>query len=268
MQGYLTFAQNSKYGDYLKMAYAQALSLNLHGKTNFTVAITPDQPVPDKYREIMNVIDIPWRDESASFELKFQNEWKSIHITPYDETIKTDADMLFLDDISTWFNDMPSLWHSTPMDLNGVPIINSAHRKKFKDLPSVYSAIFFFKKDTISYEFFNYAKEIFHNWSSFRDKLIPLYPSEQPSTDLVYSMAYYLMNKSEDRPDSRMFYHMKSELLWAEADAPWTGLVPYYFTKECKLWVQNTQIHKPIHYHDKSFLTDIIIEKMEKKLGL
>ena len=60
--------------------------------------------MPAAYRAVFDeVIDVPWIDEAQQSDWKLENEWKAFHVTPYQETIKLDADMLFVSDISGWW---------------------------------------------------------------------------------------------------------------------------------------------------------------------
>src|SRR5689334_16550107 len=105
-RGFLTFAQNGET-DYLRLAYGLALSLKATQKRTpyLAVAITPGMTVPEHYRTVFDeVIDIPWGDLAEYDDWKLANEWKAFHLTPYEQTIKLDADMLFLSDIDDWWD--------------------------------------------------------------------------------------------------------------------------------------------------------------------
>jgi hypothetical protein len=65
---------------------------------------------------------------------------------------------------------------------------------------------------------------------------------------------------------------MKSQLQNVQAGLhlreAWTDMMPYYFTDNCDLIIENHRQLLPVHYHVKDFMTDAMITTMEKKLGL
>ena len=108
-KGFFTIAQNSGETDYVRMAYALALSLRCSQKTvkNLSIGITPGTKIDQKYAWAFdNIIEIPWNDHAADSSWKLENEWKTYHMSPYDETVKLDCDMLFFNDIAAWWDAM------------------------------------------------------------------------------------------------------------------------------------------------------------------
>ena len=150
-RGFLVFAQNSET-DYLRLAYALALSLK---KTQtipwLAVVVTPGTAIPDDYREVFDeIIDVPWLDEASISGWKLENEWKAFHVTPYEETIKLDADMLFTNDILEWWEILSrqDVWAATDVETyRGDLIVSDYFRKTFtaNDLPNIYTAFMYFK---------------------------------------------------------------------------------------------------------------------------
>jgi len=100
-KGFLTLAQNGKY-DYVKMAYVLSMSLKLTQKkiNKLSIIVNKDSEIPEKYK--------PWFDEiifveKPEEEWKIQNKCNYFWLTPYDETIVLDTDMLFFNDIDIWW---------------------------------------------------------------------------------------------------------------------------------------------------------------------
>jgi hypothetical protein len=221
-RGYLTFAQNGDT-DYLRMAYALALSLKAtQGETipHLSVVITPGMNVPDKYRAVFDeVIDVPWLDEARESSWKLENEWKAYHATPYKETVKLDADMLFLSDVSHWWSTFESdLFACTQVETyRGQLATSDFYRKTFtaNQLPNVYSAFTFFRYSDMAQEFFELCEIIFHNWQKFFHEYLE--PDTRPkvvSTDVVFALAMKLLDLSETCTSSYLpaprFVHMRS----------------------------------------------------------
>ena len=57
-------------------------------------------------------------------------------------------------------------------------------------------------------------------------------------------------------------------LLLLSSQKNWTKHIGAYFSKDCDLKIGNYKQTLPFHYQDKEFLTDEIIVKLEKKIGL
>ena len=102
-KGFLVLAQNTDDVDYVKQAYALALSIKFSQTTVTSISLVTNNIVPAEYLEVFdNVIPIPWYKEGTRYQA--ENRWKLYHVTPYAETIVLDTDMLLLEDISEWWN--------------------------------------------------------------------------------------------------------------------------------------------------------------------
>jgi hypothetical protein len=283
-RGFFTIAQGPQY---LHLAYGLALSLRLsqaeHGLLSVGVTPAERSSIPAKYLEVFDeVIDIPWEDHAAKSSWKLENEWKAIYMTPYDETIKLDADMLFLSDISGWWNNLAlseGVFCTKPRTYRGDVITDDFYRKTFTEnsLPNVYTAMFYFKKTDVNFELFKLAEFIFNNWERcFYEWLGPEHRPPLVSTDVVFAMAAKMLEYGElnQLPLSIVptFVHMKSRLQGWPTDAfmteDWTKMINHHFSNDCSLKIGNYVQHLPLHYHVKDFLTDAIIGKLERRLGV
>lgn len=283
-RGYFTIAQGEAYQ---RLAYACALSLKIsqRGPSKMSIGVTEDEikKIPRKYKDIFDeVIEIPWEDHAKNSEWKLENEWKAIYMTPYDETIKLDADMLFPGDISHWWDHLAEsdgVFCTKPSTYRGDIITSDYYRKTFTEsnLPNVYSAFFYFKKNDLNFEFFKLSEFIFNNWERcFYEFLEPEHRPKFVSTDVVFAIAAKILDyESYNKlPESGIptFVHMKSRLQgWPDdqfMNEDWTKIVPSFFNHDCALKIGNYAQHLPLHYHSKHFVTDRMISLMEKKLGI
>lgn len=284
-RGFFTIAQGEQYQ---RMAYAAALSLKLsqpEGYSNLSIGVTADEidKVNPKYLEVFDtVVEIPWKDHAANSSWKLENEWKAIYMTPYDETIKLDADMLFPGDISGWWDLLAKsegVFCTKAMTYRGEVITSDFYRKTFteSDLPNVYTAMFYFKKTDANYELFKLAEMIFNNWERFfYDFLEPEHRPRFVSTDVVFALAAKILDYGSLNATPNLniptFVHMKSQLQnWPDDQfmiEDWTKIVRSYFGRDGSLIVGNYKQQLPFHYHVKDFLTDRMIGIMEKRLGI
>lgn len=284
-KGYFTIAQGE---DYQRMAYAMALSLKISQPEEFSklsIGVTTEEIklINPKYLEIFdNVVEIPWEDHAKNSTWKLENEWKVIHMTPYDETIKLDADMLFPSDISGWWDYLDKIngvFATQPRTYRGDIITNDYYRKTFTEsnLPNVYTTFFYFKKNDVNFELFKLAQFIFNNWERcFYEFLQPDNRPKIVSTDVVFAIAAKIMEYDQYNNlatvDIPTFVHMKSRLQdWPDDQfmvEDWTKMIPHYFNRDCSLKIGNYQQFLPFHYHVKDFISDKILTNMERKLGI
>ena len=117
-KGYIVIAQNSADTNYVRMAYALALSLKITQSkvSNLSICVEDKSTVPEKYKKVFDqVIEIPWTDDAKESDWKIDNKWKYYYMTPYDETVILDADMIFPTDVSHWWDSLEEkdVWATT-----------------------------------------------------------------------------------------------------------------------------------------------------------
>ena len=280
-KGFLSVAQNTSQIDYVRLAYAQALSIKATqaNVNEYAVMVTPGTDIPDKYKQVFDeVIDVPWGDMSSKTR-KFENEWKTYHITPWDETIKVESDILFTSDVTNWWRFLSDkeLWFTSDVHTYRNEVVYSrACRQMFDDngLPNVYNGLMFFKKCDLALSFFELAEIIFKNYSVFSKEILDKSRPLWPDTDTVYAMAVKLLEIEplvmQHNSYMPTFVHMKTELQnWMSFNSyDWTNQVHATFTDDLELKIGMYKQNLPVHYHVKSFITDEIIGKYERHLGI
>ena len=274
-KGYLIFAQNNKSDDYVRMAYVLAMSIKLTQKTISNVTLVTDIPdaVKHHWREVFDdVISIPWNDDAWFSSWKVENRWKLYTISPYDETVILDADMLFLSDVSHWWNYLSNhnmCFVTQSKTYRGEIANDSFYRQTFieNNLPNVYSAFFYFKKSDETSEYWNTVKTITLNWKPFYKKFLPLETPKRLSMDVVFALAAKIHGLSDDiisSFDYPTITHMKSHAQnWDVSDSKWNYQIGAYMNDNGLLKIGNYQQSGIFHYTEKDFLTDHILEIYE-----
>ena len=171
-KGYVTIAQRSGKINYLRMAYALALSLKATQSEvpHLSVLVTPGMKIPKKYAEVFDeVIEIPWGDDSKEYKWKIHNKWKVFHMTPYEETVLLDADMIFPTDVSHWWDSLyeKDAWFATtPVTYSGSAITPGAYRHEFvaNRLPMIYTAFAYFQQTDPAMELFRMVEQVYKQW--------------------------------------------------------------------------------------------------------
>ena len=156
-RGYIVIAQNSGDTDYLRMAYGLALSLKATQTTvsNLCVCVDKGTVIPKKYLEVFDqVVEIPWEDDAKDSDWKIDNKWKYYYMSPYDETVILDTDMVFPSDVSHWWDELSEkdIWACTNVKTyRGEQIVDNFYRRQMKlnNMPNVYTAFFYFKNTAV-----------------------------------------------------------------------------------------------------------------------
>lgn len=273
-KGFVVLAQNTDDIDYVRQAYALALSIKHSQCSVKNISIITNDVVPDAYKSIFeHIIEIPWGDSSAASRFKVENRWKIYHASPYTQTMVLDTDMLVLDDLSsfwTTFENYDVYYTGKVLDYRNKVITNDYYRKAFtaNDLPNFYSGLHYFKKGDFAKEFYSWVELITNNWELFYGNFVSEHYPGRPSMDISAALAGKIMQVSEKitniNHDPVTFTHMKSRVQgWTEPSDSWMQSVAVYFDDECRLKIGNFQQQGVFHYTEKNFLTDNIVEKLE-----
>jgi len=271
-KGYIVLAQNTTDTDYVQQAYALALSIHAT-QSETAISIITNDNVPQEYQEVFDqIIPIPWATDTEPTRYVAEHRWKIYNVTPYDETIVLDTDMLFLQDINDWWwycQDHDLLFCTTARDYKGDVIKNSIYRKTFiaNDLPNPYFALHYFKKSERAEYFYKTLEFVVNNWAWCYGKLAAEHFQNWLSMDLAAAIALELCgyNSSADVCSPLQFVHMKAGVQgWHPVPANWRQTIPYSFTKDGELTVGNIRQHHLFHYVEKDFIDLDVVQKLKR----
>ena len=174
--GYLLIVAEHETVDYLKLAYALALSIKNTQRPGFdqvALVINGKQKLTDLNSSWVFDHVIEWNQET------FWNgrSWMD-KLTPFEHTVCLDVDMLFLRDYSHWveyFIENSELYVANKSYTYRGELVEDTHyRKAFvkNNLPNLYSFYTYFKKDSkIAQEFFELGRLIIKNPIEFSNAL-------------------------------------------------------------------------------------------------
>jgi len=273
--GYLIVISKNDSVDYLKLAYALALSIKNTQQEGFdNVALVTDN-IEDvkklKSSWVFNEI-IEWNQETFWDGRSWMDK-----LSPWDNTICLDADMLFFRDYSHWaeyFIDNSELYiPNKSYTYRGEIVKDSYYRKTFElnDLPNLYSFYTFFKKDSeIAEEFFSLGRYILKNPNEFKNIFLEKYIPKVVGTDEAFSLAAKILDIQDDISYDLEFpkvVHLKPMI----QNWPWpadkvSDHVGFYFDLQGKLKIGNYQQQDIVHYNEKNYVTDEIISILEEIL--
>jgi hypothetical protein len=253
-KGFVILAENTKTVDYVSCAETLAHSIK---------KIMPDEKITLISTSLSNspyfdsIVTLPHGDLSPDSEWKLINDWQVYDASPYEYTIKLEADMYIPIDISYWWDVLVEreLVISTHIrDFRNQLSTVKTYRRFITDnkLPDTYNAITYFKKSELAKRFFMIVRDVFEHWEEYK-ALMKSDPKEIATTDWVYAIAAHIVGTENcTLPDFKQMsmIHMKRFV---------NSLVTEDWTKE--LVIETHDVLKintipqryPFHYHVKSF---------------
>jgi len=220
--------------------------------------------MPDANVTIITTDMLPYGDLAVDSDWKLINDWQVYEASPYDYTIKLEADMYIPRNIDHWWDvlkDRDVVVSNTIRNFKQ-EISDIRFYRRFIDdnkLPDVYNAITYFKKSDDSRYFFSLVREIFENWEEYK-KILKCNPNELASTDWVYALACHVMGVEKTTLPTfteMSMVHMKQYINGTPTEN-WTDTFIY----EClpnQIRVQTVPQQYPFHYHVKNFCDKIVL---------
>jgi len=275
-QGFLTIAQNTATVDYLTLAYVQAMNIkSLHPGAKCAVIVDNEtySKITHKHDRTFDfVIKLPYDENPTDSSWKLLNEYQACNLSPFKETIKLESDLLFTRNIDHWwdaFRFRDVVLSSGCKTYRQVASTSKAYRKFFvdNDLPDTYNGLMYFRYSQTAYEFFNLAKEILYSWDQLKVSVLKNCREDKPSTDVLYALTAKLYGVEKctiPTMDFINFVHLKPAINgWGTADFPWHHMVMSERDGDM-IRVNNLNQYHPVHYHDKNYITQDIIDYYER----
>lgn len=201
---------------------------------------------------------LPYGDQAPHTNWKLQNDWQVYDASPYDETIKLEADMIVPRNIEHWFDVMSAqdvVVCSKIRNFKGELSDCKVYRRFIDDnkLPDVYNAITYFKKSDTAEKFFTIVRDVFENWEEYKT-IFKCNPEEKCTTDWAYAIACHIVGVEKTTMpnfNELSMVHMKQ---WVNGlpTEDWTDTLVYEILPD-QLRVNTYPQSYPFHYHIKQF---------------
>jgi hypothetical protein len=267
--GFLSVACNTEQVDYLNLAYIQALCIKKTQKNNRYAVIVDKKThslIQDKHKKVFDyIIESPDHNFGP-----YGTEAFLFDLTPFKETIKLESDLLFTRSIDHWVN----AFRLRDLVLSigcknylGEQSQSRKYRKFFDDneLPDVYNGLMYFRFTKTAKDFFDQVKQIFAEWNTIVD-ILKNCREEQPSTDVVFALAANIIGRELCTIPSAEFVnfvHMKSAINNFDEDLNFDEVFVTEFN-EGMIRINNINQYHPLHYYNKNFVTQDMIEYYER----
>lgn len=272
--GFLTIAQNNDSTDYLKLAYFQALTIK-KAMPNSLYAVIVDEYtakyLSEEHKKVFDFVILMGEDYCTDEQIKMANEWQVFNLSPFKETIKLESDLLITRDISHWietFRLKDIILSLGCKNFKQETATSRFYRRIFdiNELPDIYNGLMYFKYSKVAANFFYTAKSIFSNWGYISKNVLKNAATQTASTDLVYALAAKIIgveNCTLPEIDFINFVHMKPAINdWSHT--PWHEQV-YYELDPPMLRINNVNQYYPVHYFEKNWVTDDLIEEYKNE---
>jgi hypothetical protein len=259
-KGYLLVAMGDNY---IKQACLCALSIK-KTQTLSNVSIMTSDIVPNNYKHLFDeIIEIPWWTSDRSFYGP-EHRWKVFHITPYEETIVLDTDTIFLNNVDYIWNSLQGYSVGFLTDVKtyrGTTVVDNFYRQVFvkNNLPNIYNAFHYFKKDDIALDYYKHLELVCKNSKEFYNIHLKKLKPKVTSMDVNHAIAILSSNLQTYEINSLNFIHMKSKVQgWKESNESWIHDIPFYFDDDYSLKIGNYQQSGVFHYVDHKFCNEVI----------
>jgi hypothetical protein len=195
---------------------------------------------------------LPHGDQAPDTDWKLQNDWQVYESSPYDETIKLEADMIIPQNISHWFD---------VMSVQDVVVSDCKVYRRFIDdnnLPDVYNAITYFKKSATAERFFGIVRNVFENWEDYK-VIFKCSPTEKCTTDWAYAIACHIIGIDKTTMPNFTELSMVHMKQWVNGlpSETWTDTLVYELLPN-QIRVNTYPQRYPFHYHVKSFSAKLL----------
>lgn len=259
-QGIVIIAQNTSKVDYIRCASVLAKSIRkTMPKINLSL-ITDDT---DFHPLFDQVIALPYGDLDKDGDWKLINDWQVYEASPYEYTIKLEADMYIPKSIEHWWDVLKTreLVVSTHIRNYKQEISTVRAYRQFIDdnnLPDCYNSITYFKKSDLAEKFFKIVKDVFVNWNEYKS-VLKCNIGEKCSTDWAYAIAAHIVGVENSTLPSfkeMSMIHMKQFVNELPSE-DWTDTLVYEILDH-SLRINTIPQLYPFHYHIKKFANKLI----------
>lgn len=261
-KGFLWFCQNNDKTDYVELSLSLAKSIKRYNKHNKVCVITDSKTKINS--PLIDEVQILGHDESENDDIKWANEYKAFTMSPFKHTIKLAADMLWTANTDWWWNYLcrHELVFSVDCYNYQDKLVRDRTYRPHHDrnqLPNLYSDLTYFRHCSSSRVFGHVCKYLTKNWKTVREQMLIGCHDRYPSTDMVYALAYRIMDpvkrKLINYPWFKMIHNKKAVNKLDRHIDQNSYLLPTL--AENKLFLGGYAVTRPWHYVDKHTIKDI-----------
>ena len=254
-KGYVVLAQNTEKTNYIECAEALALSIR-NVMPNADITLITDDVDDSKYFD--KVIALPYGDLAPDSDWKLINDWQVYDASPYDYTIKLEADLYIPKSIDYWWEVLQphDVVVSTTIRNFRQEISDCRVYRRFIDnnkLPDTYNAITYFRKSDTAKRFFEIVRDVFEHYDDYKG-ILQVDLDDVATTDWAYAIASHIIGVEKTTLPSftnMSMIHMK-QFVNNQGSEDWTDQFLYELSKD-SIRINTFPQYYPFHYNVKSF---------------
>ena len=219
--------------------------------------------MPDSNVTIVTTDLLPYGDQAPNTNWKLQNDWQVYEASPYEYTIKLEADIYVPRSIEYWWDALKhrDIVVSTTIRNFKQEISDVVTYRRFitdNELPDTYNGITYFRKSELAKKFFSIVRDVFENWEQYRS-ILKCNVDELCTTDWAYAIACHILgaeNTTLSQFKEMSMVHMKQFINGLPTEK-WTDTFIYEILPHTFRINTIPQMY-PVHYHLKDFAREIL----------
>lgn len=219
--------------------------------------------MPDSNVTIVTTDMLPYGDQAPNTNWKLQNDWQVYEASPYEYTIKLEADIYVPRSIEYWWDALKhrDIVVSTTIRNFKQEISDVVTYRRFitdNELPDTYNGITYFRKSELAKKFFSIVRDVFENWEQYRS-ILKCNVDELCTTDWAYAIACHILgaeNTTLPQFKEMSMVHMKQFINGLPTEK-WTDTFIYEILPHTFRINTIPQMY-PVHYHLKDFAREIL----------
>jgi len=275
--GYLIIVSDDGIHDYHAMAHLLALSIKRTQKAGYdNVALVTDNEEKLKlYRTSWAFDKVEYWDKQTYWDGRsYMNK-----ISPWKHTVCLDADMIFMRDTSHWIDyfieNCEMYVTSNVLTYRNEVVTSDYYRKAYKEnnLPNLYSAYTFFKKESrMVGHFFDLVQAITNQKEEFKNMFLEKEKPAELGTDEIFSLAAQILDIQDQISyplEFPKFVHMKPMVQNLKKPIfKWSRDIGFYANNIDEYKIGSFHQYDILHYVEKDLDFSDLFNGYDQKMKL
>lgn len=275
--GYLIIVSDDGIHDYHAMAHLLALSIKRTQKSGYdnVALVTDNEKKLELYKTSWAFDKVEYWDKQSHWDGRsYMNK-----ISPWKHTVCLDADMIFMRDTSHWIDyfveNCEMYVASKALTYRNELVTNDYYRKTYKEnnLPNLYSAYTFFKKESYTVGcFFDLVQAITNQKEEFKNMFLEKEKPNEMGTDEIFSLAAQILDIQDQisHPlEFPKFVHMKPMIQNLKNPIfKWSRDIGFYANNIDEYKIGSFHQYDILHYVEKDLNFSNLFDGYNQKMKL
>ena len=275
--GYLIIVSDDGINDYHAMAHLLALSIKRTQKAGYdnVALITDNEKKFNLYKTLWAFDKVEYWDKQSYWDGRsYMNK-----LSPWKHTVCLDADMIFMRDTSHWIDyfveNCEMYVASNVLTYRNELVTSDYYRKTYKEnnLPNLYSAYTFFKKESYMVRnFFDLVQAITNQKEEFKNMFLEKEKPAELGTDEIFSLAAQILDIQDQISyplEFPKFVHMKPMVQNLKKPIfKWSRDIGFYTNNIDDYKIGSFHQYDILHYVEKDLNFSNLFDGYDQKMKL